>query len=141
LRQTHLLIPGIDGSDHFLILELSIRGTFAQIPSPLFYRREGPPRTSQLMEKLMEKLMEMAIYTNIYTNKKITTRHCRLMFHCLMAVKNAPFSFKDKLKLMVDVSYCAIKRFGVLDEILRNRGLLGLCRRIKKLGNLLFKRI
>lgn len=132
LRQTRLLIPVISASDHLLLAELSIRGSFVQIPLPLFYRRQ-----SSLTERSAVKQLIAAT-----SNKKITLPHCRTMFHALMAVKNAPFSFKDKLKLMVDVSHCVIKRFGVLEEILKALYLLGLCRFIRKLGKLpLFKKI
>ena len=131
MRHTRLLIPTISASDYIFLAELSIQGTFAQIPVPLFYRYEDSPTERRLKKRLI----------NMSTNKEIFMPHWRLMFHSWMVVKNAPFSPMEKAGEMADITYCVIKRFGFIEDFLRLVHLLAFARRIKKMGNSLRKKI
>lgn len=130
LRKTRLAMPVI-GADNLLLAELSLMGTFAQIPLPLFYRRQNRPGEGG--EQMLRRRLEA-----IAPNMNVTIPYSLLMFQHLVAVKNAPLSLQDKLKLIADVLHCFFKnRFGALDELLRAVHLFRIYRYVRKTARIL----
>ncbi len=132
LRKTRLSVPVI-GLDHLLLAELSLIGTFVQIPLPLFYRRQNRP------DEDGEQALRRHLKT-IAPNMNVTIPYSLLMLQHLFVVANAPLHFRHKLKLVVDV----LKRFhkrGVLDELLRVAHLLSVYRCIRKISKILLSHL
>ncbi|MCX9014415.1 MAG: glycosyltransferase family A protein [Candidatus Methanoperedens sp.] len=110
LQHAYVFKPTI-GGDNLLLAKLSLVGKFAQIPIPLFYRRENRP--SESAKQALKRWL-----TNINSCTCTMSPYTVLMYYHLNAVANASITFQDKIKLIIDVCFCFNLRFGVWKELL-----------------------
>jgi hypothetical protein len=112
LIQTIDLRP-VWGSDFFLLAKLSLKGTFAQIPEPLFYRRKN--RSNQSIESHKKRLFHALDPETAYLREKmpleILWRETRNLH--LRVILNAPFSLLTKLHAIITTLICFRVRFRV----------------------------
>jgi len=88
--------------DHAVLAALALRGTFAQIPEPLFFRRQNRP------DEDPETYKRRVLYNELlHAHLKIITR--------------APIGFLEKLYLGILTRVCFIDRFGVRYPSMRHR--------------------
>jgi len=98
--------------DNVLLAELSLVGSYAQIPDPLFYRRENRPREDREM-KIKRVLFDLNPATAAETSIKSLPRELELAH--LEIVARAPISLVDKVRLWYSVKL----RFGTMPRQLR----------------------
>ena len=116
LRKTGLYMPVI-GPDNLLLAELSLLGSFAEIPQTLFFMSQNRPDEDEI-QALQRRLK------NLSPNLNTTIPFTLLTLHHLIAVKNASLNLQVKLKLMAFALRFCNRRFGVLEELLSVANLL-----------------
>ena len=120
LRKTRLYMP-IIGPDNLLLAELSLLGSFAEIPKPLFFQVQNRPDEEEI-QALQRRLR------NLSANMNTTFPFTILTFHHLIAIKNTSLKLRDKMRLMVFALRFCNRRFHVLEELMQVTHLLGVYR-------------
>lgn len=97
------------GSDHVLLAELALKGSFAQIPEALFYRRKvRPDETPEIHKERVLLLMDPP--TAFQHSARSIESLTHDMYHAhLDIVANAPTSVFEKVRLGLFVRF----RFGI----------------------------
>lgn len=103
LRQTHLIAPFVD-SDIVMIGELALRGQFAAIPKPLFFRRDHPDVTIRALPTARERLA----WFDPSRKGRRTFPIWKMWWEYLMTVGRVPMSGSEKLRcyLLVMEWFC-----------------------------------
>jgi len=102
------------GSDHVLLAELALRGTFAQVDAPLFYRREYRPEEEVLevrKEKVLFALDPLSAAERSKASFKDLYREMRNAH--LQMLRSAPIGFLGKMDAAIATLVCFDYRFGV----------------------------
>jgi len=94
LRRTALLGVYV-GSDIVLQAELSLHGTFWEVPEPLFCRRLHPGASSAMSEA------ERAAFYDPRSGQRIALREWRHLWELGRAVRRAPLGMREKARLGV----------------------------------------
>jgi glycosyltransferase involved in cell wall biosynthesis len=116
LKQTGL-VRNIFGSDHLLLAELALKGAFAQVPAPLFYRRKNRPdeNIDQDTEVWKLRLIEVLDPAANYDSGKatLTDSYRALRDEHLGLIRSSSLSRIEKLRTMVETLRCYASNFGV----------------------------
>lgn len=100
------------GFDHVLLAELALRGSFAQIDEPLFYRREKRPDLEPEMRK-KRVLYDVDPMTAVERSQKpIEDLFRELGDAHLQMVIHAPISFLEKVRAAISTVLCFRFRFA-----------------------------
>jgi len=101
------------GSDFVLLAELALRGTFAQVPEPLFYRRTN--NLDEESETYKERFLSYLDPVNAVERSKRSYEDLWLEL-CdahLQIVACAPINFLERLRAAMVTVLCFRLRFGV----------------------------
>lgn len=106
-------IRNVWGADHALLAELALKGAFAQISEPLFYRRKNRPdedpetykkRVLYYLDPTSAAKKNTLAFENLW--RQLRNAHLRILF-------GAPVSCFDKIRLTLETIKCFEHRFGV----------------------------
>ena len=115
LKQTGL-VRNIFGSDHLLLAELTLKGAFAQVPAPLFYRRKNRPdendRDPEVWKLRLTEVMDPASNYD-WQNATLTDSYRSLRNEHLRLIRSSSLSRIEKLRTMVETLRCYWSNFEV----------------------------
>ena len=106
LKETQLF-GGFLSSDIALLLELSLKGEFHQVASPLFFRRM---HSSQVSKEALRRKRPWVL--DAANRRRINLKRCDMCYRTIIEVTRAPLSHVQKGKLMYDVLRCCKTRWG-----------------------------
>lgn len=101
------------GCDHAVLAELALRGEFAQMADPLFYRRKN--RADENDEDRKIRVLTMLDPVNGLKKARRKTEDCyrKLALEHLAIIARASLSCPHKVYLAVETLLCFRRRFGV----------------------------
>ena len=100
-------VRNVWGTDNAMLAELSLLGSFAQIPDALFFRRKNRPDLPREMHKRRVLDTLDPITASERSKQSFDSLHRELGRVHLQIVSQAPFSFRDRLR----ANYFVIWRF------------------------------
>ncbi len=116
LKQTSLL-RNIFGPDHLLLAELALKGAFAQVPAPLFYRRQNRPdenvdRDAEAWKLRVIEGLDPSANCN-WRKVTVSDLYGALRNEHLRLIRSSSFSRREKLRTMMETLRCYESNFGV----------------------------
>ncbi len=115
LRQTSIMVPVIS-PDYLLLAELSLEGTFVQIPEVLFYTRRNRLGESQ-REAEQRQIKFMWPERKRFLFAHVVLQYLPLMLRQLTLVRTASLSFGARIWLMADTVCFFVARARLLERI------------------------
>lgn len=104
LRRTRLARP-VPGTDHILLMELSLIGAFAQIQEPLFYLRKNRAREQK------DQSIESCLVRIFGGRKAPKWPHFRMCYEQLLTVRGARAGVSRKIALIISTMICAVAKY------------------------------
>lgn len=106
-------VKNVLGPDHLVLAGLALQGSFVQLETPLFYRRQNRPDEAE-PDRIKRVLEALDPTTAAERNQKarldlwreLRNAHLKILFH-------APLRFSEKLEAAIDTLRCFQERFGV----------------------------
>ncbi|HQE79390.1 MAG TPA: glycosyltransferase [Syntrophorhabdaceae bacterium] len=115
LKETSGIATAIS-PDYLLLAELSLKGSFVQIPDALFSMRQNRPGETQ-HEAEKRQIEFMWPGRKRFLSAHVILQYIILMFRQLNLVRNTSFSFKKKLWLITDTISFFISHAKFLERI------------------------
>jgi len=109
------LLRNVWGADIVLLGEFSLRGSFAQIPEVLFFRREVRPEVDQNPQNWKQRALETmeGAHRSQKREKSLEDLFREMRNEELKVIRHSTLNWPDKLRAFLETIYCARLRYAV----------------------------